>query len=76
MKRTKQIRKERPEREKWVVIDWHGRLKYQPHVNETVQGFEEDVAKNLAKPVALNQSFTAIPISEYERTKNDGIEPT
>lgn len=64
MNRGKKVaRKEKPKREKWVVIDESGRLKYPPELGSEIEGYEEELAKQLAEPADPSHAWRAVPIS-------------
>lgn len=64
MKRAKKVvRKEKPKREKWVVIDGSGRLKYPVALGGEVEGFDQELAEQLAAPADPSHEWRAVPIS-------------
>lgn len=59
----------RPVRERWIVVDRATRsiLKYRAALDNTPEGFDPELAMNLAAPVDGRDDWVAIPLSDYER---------
>lgn len=59
----------RPSRERWIVVDRATRsiLKYRAALDNRPEGFDPELAMNLAAPVNGFDEWVAIPLSEYER---------
>ena len=66
MARGKKIaRKEKPKRERWVVVDSAGRLKYPAKLGEEVVGFEREQAERLAEPGHPSHEWQAVAIGYW-----------
>ena len=64
--RKKIARKEKPKRERWVVVDAAGRLKYPPKLGEDAEGYEREKAERLALPADPSHNYTAVPIGYWK----------
>lgn len=58
-------RKDKPKREKWVVVNAQGQLKYPPKIGESPEGFAKDKAVRLALPAHESHSYAAVPVGYY-----------
>jgi len=59
-------RKEKPKREKWVVADAAGRLKYPPALGTEAEGYDREKAERLALPAHESHAYYAIPIGFWK----------
>ena len=68
-------RKDKPKREKWVVVNAQGALKYPAKLGETPEGFSKDKAHRLALPAHESHAYTAVPIGYFlgEHTSLEGL---
>jgi hypothetical protein len=79
-RRGKVVRKEKPKRERWVVVNALGALKYPAKLGEDVVGFEREQAERLARPAHETHSWIAVPVGywrgehEYADGKPEGVE--
>lgn len=64
--RKKVVRKDKPKRERWVVINPAGRLKYPAKLGMEVVGFEREQAQRLAEPGHPSHQWTAVPIGYWK----------
>lgn len=70
------VRKEKPKRERWVVVDPAGRLKYPAKLGEDVVGFEQEQAERLARPGHPSHEWQAVPVGVWkgERDNMEGVQ--
>ena len=61
-------RKDKPEREKWVVVNAQGQLKYPAALGQIPEGFSKDKAHRLALPAHESHAYTAVTIGYYLET--------
>lgn len=67
MARAKKIqRKEKPKREKWVVVGADGQLKYPPKLGCKAEGYDKAKAVRLALPADRSHNYTAQPIGFWK----------
>lgn len=71
--RKKVQRKEKPKREKWVVVDAAGRLKYPPKLGTEAEGYDKAKAVRLALPADPSHAYYAVPIG-YWRGEHEQLE--
>jgi len=65
----KPARIERLARERWIVVDKATRsiLKYRAALDNSPEGFDPELAMNLAAPVGGRDEWVAMPLADYER---------
>jgi hypothetical protein len=70
------VRKDKPKRERWVVVDPIGRLKYPAKLGEDVIGFEKEQAERLAEPGHPSHTWRALPIGVWkgEHDQMEGLQ--
>jgi hypothetical protein len=74
MARGKKIqRKEKPKREKWVVVGADGQLKYPPKLGSEAEGYDKAKAVRLAEPAHESHAYYAVPIG-YWKGEHEEIE--
>ena len=66
-------RKDKPKREKWVVVDAAGQLKYPPKLGEEAEGYSREKAERLALPAHESHAYHAVPIG-YWRGEHENLE--
>jgi hypothetical protein len=66
-------RKDKPKREKWVVVDAHGALKYPPKLGTEAEGYDKAKAVRLALPAHESHDYQAQPIG-YWRGEHEQLE--
>ena len=59
-------RKEKPKREKWVVVDAAGRLKYPPALGTEAEGYDKAKAMRLAESAHESHAYYAVPIGYWK----------
>jgi hypothetical protein len=69
----KVVRKEKPKREKWVVVGADGKLKYPPKLGLDAEGYDKAKAVRLALPAHESHAYYAVPIG-YWRGEHNNIE--
>ena len=68
--RKKVQRKEKPKREKWVVADAAGNLKYPPKLGTEAEGYDKAKAVRLALPADPSHAYYAYPIGFWRGEHN------
>jgi len=56
---------EKPERDRYVVSDREGRLKYAPKNGEDLSGYALETAKRLALPADTSHDYEVISVGEW-----------
>ena len=70
------VRKEKPKREKWVVVNAQGQLKYPPKLGCEAEGYDKAKAVRLAEPAHESHAYHAVPIGYWkgEHEQIDGLD--
>jgi hypothetical protein len=66
-------RKDKPKREKWVVVGANNQLKYPPAFGSTAEGYDKAKAVRLAEPAHDSHAYRALPIG-YWRGEHQQLE--
>ena len=66
-------RKDKPKREKWVVVGADNQLKYPPKLGLEAEGYDKAKAIRLAQPAHESHDYHAVPIG-YWRGEHEQLE--